>query len=113
MKAEQLKCNRYLNHLQLYYVCLSCLEPCEYSPEVVILNILEQNGHPFLLKTDSNSCEKRTAIPAEFGHGFLRKTDNVSGKVVSICSIPLFTMKIRFFKFEKVKLNTILFSVLA
>jgi len=40
------------------------------------LHILAQNGHLFLLKTDSNSCAKRTAILAESGHGFLRKTDS-------------------------------------
>lgn len=46
MKAEQLKYNRYLNHLQLYYVCLSCLEPCGYFPEVVISRIAAEDMIP-------------------------------------------------------------------
>lgn len=40
------------------------------------MHILDQNGHSFLIKADSNSCAKRTAIPAESGHGFLLKTDS-------------------------------------
>lgn len=54
------------------------------TPEMELLNelgklakvhILAQNGHPFLLKTDTLSCRKRTAIPEQNGHGFLRKAD--------------------------------------
>ena len=40
------------------------------------MHILEHNGHGFLLKADSTSCAKRTAIPAENGQGFLRKADS-------------------------------------
>ncbi|MFW5658328.1 MAG: hypothetical protein ACOCYF_02665, partial [Bacteroidota bacterium] len=42
------------------------------------MHILDQSGHSFLRIPDSCSCLKRTTIPVEFGHGFLRKTDTAA-----------------------------------
>ena len=43
-----------------------------------LLHILAQNGHPFLLIPDTDSCAKRTAVLAENGQGFLLKADGYS-----------------------------------
>ena len=52
------------------------LESIENWKSTGQVQILAQNGHPFLSKADSNSCGKRTVIPAENGHGFLLKADS-------------------------------------